>query len=165
MKYGVIDTAIGTVIVAATERGVCSVDLKTPEKRFRAAHPDGVHDPSAVAQPLRLLRRYFEGEPVSFDALELDLSAGSALQQAVWRAICGVPRGTTISYAKLAARVGRPAAWRAVGTIVGQNPIPIIVPCHRIIRSGGSLGNYGGGVAMKRFLLEKLEKAKKKRKR
>ena len=160
MKYGIVDTCAGRVIVAATERGVCVVTLKMSEKRFKAKHPDAEHDPFAVAQPLRLLRRYFEGEAVSFDALKLDLSAGSALQQAVWRAIKQVPRGRTISYAELAARAGRPKAWRAVGTMVGQNPVPVIVPCHRIIKSDGSLGNYGGGADLKRFLLHEVEKVK-----
>jgi len=104
------------------------------------------HD-AVVAQ----LSEYFAGTRKTFD-LEL-APRGTPFQLDVWKALCEVPYGETITYAELARRVGRPAAVRAVGAANGANPIPIIVPCHRVIGSNGTLTGYGGGIERKQFLL------------
>jgi len=102
------------------------------------------------------LAAYFAGQDVAFD---LPLAAGgTAFQQQVWTELRRIPWGATTTYAELAQRIGRPRAFRAVGAANGQNPLPIIVPCHRVIGSNGRLTGFAGGLAAKRWLLE-LEKA------
>ena len=100
----------------------------------------------------RQLQAYAKGQPVKFDC-RLDLSAGTTFQQKVWRALRTIPRGETRSYAWVAKKIGQPNATRAVGAACGANPIPIIVPCHRVIASDGSLGGFSCGLAIKRRLL------------
>ena len=104
------------------------------------------------AKLARQIKAYLSGKPVHFN-YRLDLSSGTAFQQKVWRAMQAIPRGETRSYAWLAKKVGKPKAARAVGAACGANPVPIVVPCHRVIASDGSLGGFGGGLAMKRRLL------------
>jgi len=152
MKYGLIGTPIGDVIAATNGRGLCLIELNAHERRFRAEHPDAARDNASVANVLRLLRRYFAGERVSFRELKLDLSVGSTFEQFVWLELCRVPWGEVISYSELARRIGSPRAARAVGNAVGRNPIPIIVPCHRVIRADGSLGGFSCGLEIKRAL-------------
>jgi AraC family transcriptional regulator of adaptative response/methylated-DNA-[protein]-cysteine methyltransferase len=158
-KYSSVETAVGTVYAAATERGICRIALNATETEFQRKAPGAVRDDAALTRPLGLLRRYLAGENVSLDSIEVDISAGTRLQQAVWRALRGIPKGTTVSYGQLAARVGRPRAARAVGNIVGQNPVAFILPCHRVVRSDGSLGGFGLGADIKEYLLETIEKA------
>lgn len=98
------------------------------------------------------LLRYFQGEEVQF-TIPLDLSDGTAFQQQVWQALQQIPYGQTISYKTLAMMINNPKAVRAVGGANGKNPLPIIIPCHRVIQADGSLGGYSGGVAIKRELL------------
>jgi len=98
------------------------------------------------------IKRYFEGDLAAIDALPVK-TAGTAFQREVWNALRSIPCGTTISYAKLAQQIGRPAAVRAVGLANGSNPIGVIVPCHRVIGANGSLTGYGGGIDRKRWLL------------
>ena len=161
-RYACIESPIGRVCVVATELGVCGVEIGMGEKDFRAAHADAAHadavrDDAALADTLSLVRRYLEGEDVSLDSIKLDETAGTRFQRAVWRELRKVPRGAAISYAELARRVGRPLAVRAVGSAMGRNPVPLIVPCHRVVRSDGSLGGFSCGLHVKEFLL-KLEK-------
>ena len=104
----------------------------------------------------RLLKQYFAGKKVSFD-LRLDLSSGTKFQQKVWLALKKIPYGETRSYRWIANQIGKPKAVRAVGNALGANPLPIILPCHRVIASDGTLGGFGGGLKWKRHLL-KLEK-------
>ena len=104
-----------------------------------------------LKRPRAQLQAYFAGELRDF---ELPLAAeGTPFQQRVWRALCDIPYGETISYGELARRIGQPTASRAVGLANGQNPISIVVPCHRVIGANGSLTGYGGGLARKRWLL------------
>ena len=84
---------------------------------------------------------------------ELDLSAGTGFQQAVWRALMQIPYGATQTYGELALRIGNPDASRAVGTACGRNPVPVLVPCHRVVASGGKLGGFSAGLSWKRTLL------------
>lgn len=106
----------------------------------------------APATLARQLQAYLAGRPVRF-RFRLDPSAGTAFQQQVWRALLKIPRGQTRSYAWVARQIGRPRAVRAVANACGANPAPILVPCHRVIASDGSLGGFGGGLAMKKKLL------------
>ena len=107
--------------------------------------------PAALEAAVEQLGEYFEGSRRSFD-LPLALR-GTPFQCDVWRALADIPYGETISYAELAAMVGRPGAFRAVGQANGANPIPIVLPCHRVVASGGGIGGYGGGLPLKRRLL------------
>lgn len=104
------------------------------------------------------LRAYFEGEVAAIDGLPV-ATVGTEFQESVWKALRTIPCGETISYAMLAARIGQPRAVRAVGHANGDNPISIVVPCHRVIGTGGSLTGYGGGIERKRWLLEHERRA------
>jgi methylated-DNA-[protein]-cysteine S-methyltransferase len=123
----------------------------------RAALPDPgwQEDASELIEPVRQLRAYFAGQLDNFD---LALSPqGTPFQQRVWSELCKIPYGETISYGELARRIGNPNASRAVGLANGSNPIPIVIPCHRVIGSNGKLTGYGGGLPIKEKLLA-LEK-------
>jgi methylated-DNA-[protein]-cysteine S-methyltransferase len=108
------------------------------------------HNPHGLSDALR---NYFAGELNAIDRIAVE-TGGTPFQREVWRELRKIPCGTTISYAKLAQRVGRPNAVRAVGLANGSNPVPIVVPCHRVIGSDGSLTGYGGGIERKRWLLQ-----------
>src|SRR5690606_26543840 len=110
------------------------------------------HDPARAADAARQLREYFEGARTTFD---LPLAAhGSEFQRRVWATLMEIPAGETRSYGWVAERIGRPSASRAVGAANGQNPIVIVVPCHRVVGANGTLTGYGGGLQRKRWLLE-----------
>lgn len=100
-----------------------------------------------------VLRAYFAGDVTAIDAIPIRFERGTPFQHEVWHALRAIPVGETISYAELARRVGRPSAFRAVGAANGQNPIAVVVPCHRVIAADGALGGYGGGIDRKRWLL------------
>jgi methylated-DNA-[protein]-cysteine S-methyltransferase len=108
--------------------------------------------PSFLRTFSRQLQQYAAGKPVYW-RVPIDLSAGTDFQQSVWRALTKIPRGETRSYGWVAKQVGKPGASRAVGTACGANPVPVVVPCHRVIASDGSIGGFGGGLPMKRRLL------------
>lgn len=138
----------GTLAAWHSETGLTRLDYD-----WRGPAPAALFACSGRAAVLRdALNSYFAGEPVTFDAVTLDLSAGTPFQQEVWRAIRAVPRGETWSYGTVARRVGKPGAARAIGQAMGANPIPIVVPCHRVIGVNG-LGGYTGGLEWKRRLL------------
>lgn len=124
------------------------------QKDFPPDDPQAVVDPRAVPFPrvLEQMTAYARGERRAFD-LPLAFVIGTPFQQAVWRALLGIRQGDTVTYAEIARRVGRPAAVRAVGAAVGRNPISVIVPCHRVVGSDGSLTGYAGGIERKRALL------------
>ncbi len=112
----------------------------------QASHP-------ILQEAVTQLAAYFAGHTNGFD-LPLDLSAGSPFQQAVWRALLAIERGSTTSYSALSASIGRPSAVRAVGGAIGRNPLSIVVPCHRVIGSSGALTGYAGGLDRKIALLQ-----------
>ena len=115
---------------------------------------DAAEDLSAAAARLRdAVSAYFAGDVEALDQIEID-PEGTDFQRAVWRAIREVPAGRTASYQEIARAVGKPAAYRAVGTATGRNPVGIAVPCHRIVRSDGGLGGYGGGLDRKEWFLD-----------
>jgi methylated-DNA-[protein]-cysteine S-methyltransferase len=113
---------------------------------------DATRDPDAFAEPLRQLDEYFGGERREF-GLEVSLD-GTEFERAVWRELLMIPYGETRTYGALARAVGQPEEARAVGTAVGRTPVPIVVPCHRVVGSDGSLTGYGGGLERKRALLD-----------
>jgi methylated-DNA-[protein]-cysteine S-methyltransferase len=122
-------------------------DGSAPEPRGRWQQDDAL-----FGKACEQLSAYFEGEGVSFD-LALSM-VGTPFQRRVWQELCNIPYGCAISYAELARRIGQPGASRAVGRANGQNPISIIVPCHRVIGADGTLTGYGGGLDRRRWLLE-----------
>jgi len=154
------------VQMAATEAGLCCVSVNAPEAEFlarlRRRQPDAAWrrsgDDALLGEAAVQLRAYFRGELRRFE-LPLDLG-GSAFQRAVWEALQRIPYGETSTYGQIAVEIGRPSAVRAVGRANGANPVAIIVPCHRVIASGGALGGYAWGVELKRFLLD-LEKSRR----
>ena len=122
---------------------------------------DSVDDDAKVLRnTISQLDEYINGQRQVFD-IPLDLSTGTPFQQTVWEALLKIPYGKTISYAKLANHIGQPTACRAVANANGKNPISLIIPCHRVIASNGSLGGYTGGSAIKQTLLD-IEKANNK---
>jgi methylated-DNA-[protein]-cysteine S-methyltransferase len=134
--------------VVASEAGIRAIELhagaELPGEEC-ASHP-------AVREALAQLRAYFAGELRDFD-LPLDMQ-GTAFQKRVWTELRRIPYGETRSYRDIAHSIGAPKAVRAVGSANGSNPIPIVVPCHRVIGAGGSLTGYGGGLPLKRLLLD-----------
>jgi methylated-DNA-[protein]-cysteine S-methyltransferase len=146
------DSALGGVTLAATDQGLAGVwfDGQRHSPDMSGWQPDADHPVLRAAQTQ--LADYFAGRRRHFD-LPLDLSHGTAFQQAVWQALLAIPVGHTTSYGALGRDVGKPAAVRAVGAAVGRNPISVIVPCHRVLGSDGSLTGYAGGLERKSALL------------
>jgi methylated-DNA-[protein]-cysteine S-methyltransferase len=160
VAYAPLDTPLGVATVAATERGLLRVMLPNEdrdqglERIASEVSPRILEAPGRVDRARRELDQYFAGRRRDFD-LEVDLRLlHGEFYRRVLGALGGVGFGQTLTYGEIAALAGNPRAHRAAGTAVGSNPVPIVVPCHRVIRSGGELGNYGGGPEMKRFLLE-----------
>ena len=158
--YSSYASVLGPVRVACSARGITDVSTRAPRAVFlnglKRAHGPGaslIEDAAPFRGLFGIFESYFAGALVDFD-LPLDLS-GSAFTEAVWGVLSSIPRGETISYATVASRAGSPGAARAAGTACAANPVPIIVPCHRVIRADGTLGGYsaGGGVAIKSALL------------
>jgi len=151
MQYDEIETPVGPLLVAADEAGLRRIHFQSGKERLRP-DPAWERDPAPFRTLARQLAEYFARERRTFD---LSLApAGTPFQLETWRALLAIPYGTTISYEELARRVGRPGASRAVGAANGQNPLPIVVPCHRVIGKDGSLTGFGGGIGTKRALLE-----------
>ena len=153
VRYDVVDSPVGPLLVAQTVRGLARIFFS----------PDGAEDSLARAFGARVLRvplddvrreldEYFEGRRTEFD-LPLDLRV-APFHEEVLRELARVPYGRTETYGGLAAKVGRPRAARAVGMVMNRNPVPIVLPCHRVVGSTGSLVGYGGGLERKRALLE-----------
>jgi methylated-DNA-[protein]-cysteine S-methyltransferase len=153
VRYDVVASPVGDLHVAATGRGLCRISYQGDDLEDRLAHGFGVR---VLRSPLDEVRReldeYFEGRRREFD-LPLDLRVAE-FPAAVLHELARVPYGQTDTYGKLAARAGRPRAARAVGTIMNRNPIPIVLPCHRIVGANGALTGYAGGLEVKRRLLE-----------
>ncbi len=152
MRYDVIETPIGPLLAAADEEGLRRIYFPDRKGRVHEAGTGWVRDPQPFRELRAQLADYFAGRRRTF-ALKL-APEGTEFQQATWRALVEIPYGETVSYAELARRIGRPAASRAVGAANGANPLPIVVPCHRVIGADGSLTGFGGGLPIKRALLE-----------
>ncbi len=156
VAWAVEDTPIGPLTLAATPRGLVRVGFGGEDDMLddlaSAVSPRVVHLPARLDAPRRQLDEYFAGRRRHFDvALDRRLSHG--YRRTVLEALSDVPYGQTVSYRELAERTGNPKASRAVGSAMATNPIPIVVPCHRVLRTGGALGGYGGGLDVKAWLL------------
>jgi methylated-DNA-[protein]-cysteine S-methyltransferase len=160
VAYATMDSPLGELVVAATNRGLVRIGLPgQPLESVLAQLANGV-SPRVMSYPRRLdearreLDQYFAGKRERFE-LRVDWRLSHAgFYRRVLRETAKVPFGEVITYSQAARRAGSPRAFRAAGTALGANPVPIVVPCHRVVRTGGELGNYGGGPEMKRFLLE-----------
>jgi O-6-methylguanine DNA methyltransferase len=157
LTYTTMESPVGALLLAATEVGLCNVTLGDREEAFRrwvARHVGQEPRPDAapLAEVLIQMREYFSRLRQQF-RLPLDLR-GTPFQRAVWRETAAIPYGTTVTYGEIARRLGRSSgSARAVGAAVGANPLPIVIPCHRVIGASGSLTGYGGGLAAKATLL------------
>jgi methylated-DNA-[protein]-cysteine S-methyltransferase len=149
-----LDSPIGPLTIVASETGVRAILFDHETDKRAAALADGVVDPEqpVVARAASQLREWFAGQRRQFD-LPLDLH-GTPFQVKAWRALATIPYGETISYGQQAARIGEPNKARAVGAANGRNPIPIVLPCHRVIGANGALTGYAGGLDAKRTLLQ-----------
>ncbi len=145
-------TPMGPLLLTFTARGLAAVDFAEPGCETAAESELPLSLRPMVAAARRALRQYFDRGAADFAGLPLDLK-GTDFQLRVWRELQLIPRGRAISYKELANRVGAPKASRAVGQANGRNPVPIIIPCHRVINADGSLGGYSSGLDKKRWLL------------
>jgi methylated-DNA-[protein]-cysteine S-methyltransferase len=160
VAYATVDTPFGRAAVAATPRGLVRVALPSESLDDMLTGLAANVSPRLLEYPARLdevrreLDEYFEGRRKCFE-LPLDWRMSHpGFYRRVLRGVGRVPFGEVITYGDAARRAGNRRAYRAAGTALGSNPIPIVVPCHRVVRSGGDIGNYGGGPEMKRSLLE-----------
>jgi methylated-DNA-[protein]-cysteine S-methyltransferase len=155
--YDIVDSPLGPLLVAASSRGLLRVSFdpdpdRELEQLGRLAGPRVLRAPRAVDNVRRELDEYFEQRRDTFD-LTLDLRGLTPFSVRVLGELALVPYGRTATYGELATRAGKPGAARAVGTIMNRNPVPIVLPCHRIVGSTGALVGYGGGLERKEILL------------
>lgn len=155
IRHAIVPSSLGTVLIAATAKGLCRISFDEDEdalrRRFPKAEILAADDAlsSLAAQVVRLIET-----PGERPDLPLDIG-GTAFQQAVWAALQAIPPGETRSYGEIAAAIGKPGAVRAAGSACGDNGLAVLIPCHRVLRSDGSLGGYAYGLARKRALLER----------
>ncbi len=151
MRYCTISTPIGRLLLAGDEAGLRHISFQDglhplrPSEEWRR-----VREP--LAEPIAQLEEYFAGKRRRFDLAIAP--EGTPFQREVWSALTKIPYGRTVSYGELASRLGRENASRAVGAANGSNPIPIVIPCHRVLGANGSLTGFGGGLDIKRRLLD-----------
>ncbi len=150
MYYTKTESPLGPLLLVANDRGLRFLSFAA-RKRALVPRPDWTQDKTPFREAILQLQAYFRGELKEFD-LRLDLK-GSTFQLRVWESLRAIPFGETISYGELARCIGQPKAARAVGLANSLNPIPIIVPCHRVLGSNGNLTGYGGGLSIKEKLL------------
>jgi methylated-DNA-[protein]-cysteine S-methyltransferase len=163
VAYAPVDSPFGRLLVARTDRGVVRVAL--PKELTRRSEDEVLEDlaryisprvleaPGKLDEERRELEAYFEGKRDHFDVpVDWELTPAGFRNRAL-HAVARIPYGKTKTYAEIAKAAGNPRAFRAAGTACGRNPIPLIVPCHRVVQSGGGIGNYGGGPQMKEALL------------
>src|SRR3954454_23646832 len=151
MKYTTMDSPLGELLLLGDDGVLHGLHMQAGRHPIRI-QASWVRDDEAFADARAQLEEYFAGTRDSFDVkMHMD---GTAFQRTVWHELTQIPYGETISYGELARRIGRPDRARAVGTANGQNPIAVIVPCHRVIGANGKLVGYGGGLDNKRRLLE-----------
>jgi O-6-methylguanine DNA methyltransferase len=159
IHYAKVKTGLGPMFAAVTGRGVCRISLTTrSEEAFveevrRQTGITPVHDPSRLRAVESELLEYFEGKRKRF-SLKVDLSHITPFQNKVLQATAKIPFGRVMSYGELADCIGKSRSARAVGGALGANPVPLVIPCHRVIGSNGSLTGFGGGLVMKKALLK-----------
>jgi len=150
MYYCYFDTPIGELLLAGEDGALAMIGFPKGSMR-RDPESDWIYNEKPLAEARRQLQEYFDGERKAFD-LPLRLN-GTEFQVSVLEALQNIPYGETVSYGEIAKRIGRPKAMRAVGAANGRNPIPIVVPCHRVIGSSGDMTGFGGGIDTKEALL------------
>lgn len=163
LLYTSFTSSIGRIHLALTEKGLCEIGISESEKRFvkslqKIYNIKPVKDDAAFKELVSLLKRYLNGEKLRID-IPFDLK-GTSFEKKVWKALLRIPYGKTKSYGEIAREVGLPKGARAVGNACGKNPLPIIIPCHRVVAGNGGLGGYTGGLGIKKKLL-RIEKALK----
>ena len=154
IRWTVVQSALGPMLIAATSKGICRLTFDDRVDSLRRIFPNArlVEDDGSMAELVQGALTAVE-RPLAAPELPIDV-AGTAFQEAVWRELRKIPPGETRSYAQIAAAIGQPAAVRAVGSANGDNHVAVLIPCHRVIRSDGTLGGYAGGLDRKRKLLE-----------
>ena len=157
--YATVATALGKLLVIETPQGVCRIGFEEEDPDALLANvalrvgPRIVRAKGATSEARDALEAYLSGAQNALD-LPVDLAlAPSTFGRSVLAGLAAVPRGTVTTYASLASSIGRPGAARAVGTALGRNPVPIVIPCHRVVPGGGGVGGYAGGAARKELLL------------
>ena len=145
----VMSSPVGKLTLVASSKGLVAIDVRNNTKQVVTAKDASAQE--ILLKTKKQLEQYFAGKRTSFD-VALDL-VGTEFQVKAWRALCRIPFGKTITYGQQASNIKKPKAFRAVGSANGKNPIPIIVPCHRVVASDGSLGGYSLGLKMKKQLL------------
>jgi len=159
IKYSPLATPWGEMFVAATQGGLCYLSLHRVDLDLLRQSPplrrgiELVRDEEGFSEFGRRLRDYLQGRKVSFPEA-LDLRGTTPFQQAVWKQTAAIPYGEVRSYGWLAEKIGEPRAARAVGRALALNPLPILIPCHRVVRKNGGLGGFSAGLGWKRRLLE-----------
>ncbi len=161
ISYAIVDSSMGRLLVAATEKGVCRIALadddQTLENALEREFPRATRTPDdgPLQEWVGRVARIVGGQPQeSADSVPLDVQ-GTAFQRRVWEALRRIPQGETRTYTEVATAIGQPTATRAVANACARNPVPVVVPCHRVVRADGSLGGYALGVERKRDLLER----------
>ena len=150
--FQTIDSPVGTLLLAASDAGLHAIEFAENRHPVKRSIDWQEGDYPLLARAHLQLDEYFAGTRHVFD---LPLSPqGTDFQRKVWNTLASIPYGQTISYAQLAQRIGKPSAMRAVGAANGRNPLPIVLPCHRVIGADGSLTGFGGGLPTKQFLLQ-----------
>jgi AraC family transcriptional regulator of adaptative response/methylated-DNA-[protein]-cysteine methyltransferase len=154
IRWTVVECSLGPMLVAATAKGICRLTFEEDERALKRIFPNAtlVADDGSMSELVAGALACVEA-PSTAPELPLDV-AGTAFQEAVWRELRKIPPGETRSYAQIAAAVGKPGAVRATGSANGANHVAVLIPCHRVVRSDGSLGGYAGGIERKRRLLE-----------
>lgn len=157
VAYAWVDTPVGRMLVASTARGLVRVALAPGRgdvlgELAGAVSPRVLEDPARLDDVRRQLDEYFSGARTRFD-VRVDWRLTSGFHRRVLERTARIPFGSVSTYKDVAAGAGNPRAYRAAGNALGSNPVPIVVPCHRVLATGGSLGGYGGGLPMKLYLL------------
>jgi methylated-DNA-[protein]-cysteine S-methyltransferase len=153
-----VDSPIGTIVLVVDDKQLCSLDyadyeprmMKLLRRRYGEVHLEQASNPYGFS---KRISDYLVGDYACLDAIPVS-TGGTAFQQEVWRALRSIPVGKTLTYAELAAQVGRPMAYRAVGATNALNPVAIVLPCHRVIGASSALTGYAGGLERKRWLLQ-----------
>ncbi|MBN1846440.1 MAG: methylated-DNA--[protein]-cysteine S-methyltransferase [Sedimentisphaerales bacterium] len=160
LEYTLVETAWGPLAFASSGRRVCGLMLPgggraSPRRIIRAAWPGARRNAKLLTSLQAALQGYFRGRPLAFDG-EVDISWATPFARRVYQACCRIPPGATITYGRLARRAGCPGAARAVGAALAANRVPLLIGCHRVVRSDGALGGFSaeGGPSLKRRLLE-----------
>jgi methylated-DNA-[protein]-cysteine S-methyltransferase len=159
IMYTTYQWKFGELFIAMTPRGICRIEFSKQQNEesfvdsLKTLSQDHVHrEDNQFRNLCSQLNSYFLGEKVIFDE-PIDFLTGTIFQKKVWQKVSQIPYGQVITYGAIAKQIGNPKAVRAVGRANGANPIPILIPCHRVVAAGGKLGGYGGGLEIKEYLL------------